>query len=116
MPITFEITDVDYAPEDLHDQTPLVARLIRQIPGTDRPDYWLAELDDPVRWKKGNAESQITHLVVSSRYEGTSISEDMAGLVIGIAYVTDQSVLEDDTLDFGKSAYVAIGVANTVDA
>ncbi len=24
--------------------------------------------------------------------------------------------LEDDTLDFGKSAYVAIGVANTVDA
>lgn len=116
MPVTFEITDVDYAPEDLDDQTPLVARLIRQIPGTDRPDYWLAELDDPVRWTRGNAESQITHLVVSSRYEGTSISEDMARLVIGIAYVTDQSALEDETLDFGKCAYVAIGVANTVDA
>jgi len=36
--------------------------------------------------------------------------------VSGLAYVTDQSVLDDDTLDSGKCAYVAIGVANTVDA
>ena len=116
MPVTFTITGVDFAPEDLPDQTPLRARLIRQIPGTDSPDYWLAELDRPVTWRQGNSERRITHLVVGARLEGTAISEDMAGLLIGIAYVTDQSVLEDEALDFGKCHYVAIGTADTIDA
>ena len=116
MPVTFTITGADYAPEDLHDQTPLRARLIRQIPGTDRPDYWLAELDRPVTWRRGDRERRITHLVVCSRHEGTAISEDMVGLLIGIAYVNDQSVLGDVALDFGKCQYVAIGTADTIDA
>ncbi len=108
MPVTFMITGADYAPEDLHDQTPPRARLIRRIPGTDRPDYRLAELDRPVTWRRGDSERRITHLVVGARLVGTAISEDMADLAIGIAYVTDQSVLEDEALDFGKCQYVAI--------
>jgi hypothetical protein len=32
-------------------------------------------------------------------------------LPVGIAYVTDISLLEDSELDFSKSAYVAIGIA-----
>ncbi len=116
MPVTFTITGVDYAPEDLHDQTPLRARLIRQIPGTDHPDYWLAELDRPVTWRQGDRERRITHLVVGARLEGTAISEDMAGLLIVIAYVSDQSVLEDEALDFAKCQYIAIGTADTIDA
>ncbi len=116
MPVAFTITGADYASEHPHDQTPLRARLIRQIPWTDRADYWLAELDRPVTWRRGNTEQRITHLVVCSRHEGTAISEDMVGLLIGIAYVTDQSVLGDDALDFGKCQYVAIGTADTTDA
>ena len=96
MPVTFTITGADYAPEDLHDQTPLRARLIRQIPGTDRPDYWLAELDRPVTWRR-------------DRVPGS-------GVRARIAYVTDQTVLEDDALDSGKCRYVAIGNADTIDA
>ncbi len=90
--------------------------MIRQIPGTDRLDYWLAELDRPVTWRRGDRERRITHLVVCSRHEGTAISEDMVGLLIGIAYVNDQSVLGDVALDFGKCQYVAIGTADTIDA
>jgi hypothetical protein len=40
----------------------------------------------------------------------------MSGLLIGIAYVTDQSVLEDEALDFGKCQCIAIGTADTIDA
>ncbi len=90
--------------------------MFRRIPGTDRPDYWLAELDRPVTWRQGDRERRITHLVVGARLEGTAISEDMVGLLIGIAYVTDQSVLGDDALDFGKCQYIAIGTADTIDA
>ncbi len=87
---------------------------MRQIPGTDRADYWLAELDRPVTWRRGATEQRTTHLVVCSRHEGAAISEDMVGLLIEIAYVTDQSVLGDDALDLRKCRYVAIGTADTM--
>jgi len=42
------ITGVDYAPEELDEQTPLVVKLLREMPGDDRPDYWLGELKTPI--------------------------------------------------------------------
>ena len=38
------ITVVDHAPADLYGQVPLTIELLRETPGTDRPDYWLGEL------------------------------------------------------------------------
>lgn len=110
----FTISDVDYAPADLYDQTPVAARLLRRVPGTDRPDYWLAMLEKPLEWEQSpGVRQEVTHLIVCSRYQGTTISESMTDLVIGIAYVTDESLLEDEKLDFAKCRYVAIGLANT---
>ena len=42
------ITTVDYAPGELYDQTPIVVKLLRQLPGPDRPDYWLGETERPI--------------------------------------------------------------------
>lgn len=39
----------------------------------------------------------------------------MEGLLIGIAYVTDQSVIEDEALDFAKCTDVAIATAHATD-
>jgi hypothetical protein len=105
------ISSVDYAPEDLYDQVPLIVDLIRQLPGDDRADYWLGALQTPIRWTVDNRVREITHLVVAARWEGTEIAARVQNLPIGIAYVTDQSVLGDARLDFAKSAYVAIGMA-----
>jgi hypothetical protein len=38
--MNIKVTDVDYAPDDLRGQTPFTARILRQIPGSDRPDYF----------------------------------------------------------------------------
>ncbi len=114
MATVFEIHDVDYAPRDLPGQTPFAATLLRRIPGEDRPDYWLARLESPLLWEERSAtRRQVTHVIVCSRYEGTTITDDMQGMVVGIAYVTDDSLLEDDALDFRKCRYVAIGTATT---
>jgi hypothetical protein len=48
------IDSVDYAPDDLYDQVPIVAWLTRQVPGDDRPDYWLCELVRPISWATPN--------------------------------------------------------------
>jgi hypothetical protein len=115
MALDFEISDVDSAPEDLPDQTPFTATLLRRMPGKDRPDYWLARLTKPLRWEQPTGPPRpVTHLIISSRYEGTTVTEEMNGLVVGIAYVTDDSLLEDESLDFEKCRYVAIGTASTI--
>jgi hypothetical protein len=115
--VELTISSVDYAPGDLYDQVPLRVALLRQVPGPDRPDYWLGALGEPVRWvsdHKGFFE--ISHVVLSARWQGTSIGPGNTGLPVGIAYVLDMSLLDDEVLDFTKCRYVAIGIADDTTA
>ena len=106
------ISSVDYAPAELDEQLPIVAELIREIPGDDRPDYWLASTVGPIRWISDNIDHSITHLVLAARWQGTRIAPGVEHLPIGIAYVTDDTLLDDSRLDFNKCKYVAIGIAS----
>lgn len=106
------ITDVDHAPEELHDQMPLVVELLRELPGDDRPDYWLGRLRTPIRWLHEGRERRITHLVLAARWEGTRIEPGVESLPVGIAYVVDESLVDDSRLDFAKCVYVAIGTSH----
>ncbi len=106
------ITSVDYAPEDLYEQVPLLVDLLRQLPGSDRPDYWLGHLLHPLEWYVDGVEREVTHLVLSTRWVGGQFVTGARHLPIGIAYVKDRSVLEDARLEFSKCAYVAIGVCD----
>jgi hypothetical protein len=105
------VTTVDYAPEELHDQVPFTLELLRQLPGPDRPDYWLGRLETPIRWIDNNIERWITHMVLAARWEGTRIEPRVERLPLGIAYVTDDSLLEDNEVTFEKCRYVAIGIS-----
>ena len=106
------VTSVDYAPEELYEQVPLVFDLIREIPGDDRPDYWIAKCEMPIRWIHDNFEKQVNYVVVAARWEGTRIESNAENLPIGISYVIDESVLNDEKLKFKKCIYVAIGVSH----
>jgi hypothetical protein len=110
--VQLTITSVDHAPEELHEQTPLVVDLLRELPGPDRPDYWLGRVVTPIRWIDQNIERTINHVIVSARWEGTRIEPNVTNLPVGIRYVTDASQLEDPALDFAKCRYVAIGLAH----
>ena len=106
------VTMVDYNPPDLNDQVPFSFALVRQIPGPDRPDYWLGRLDSPLRWVDEGRERQVEYVVVSARWQGTQIEPRVEHLPIGIAYVTDPSQMDDAELSFDKCRYVAIGTAS----
>jgi hypothetical protein len=110
----FSVTSVDYAPDDLYEQTPFSATVLRQIPGSDRPDYFLAQLDRPLKWKTEKEESSVTHIVVTPRWVGGALSSAMRTTPVNIAYVTDLSVLQDAKLDFKKCHYSAIGTADGI--
>jgi hypothetical protein len=106
------ITSVDYAPEELYDQVPFAVKLVRQLPGPDRPDYWLGAIDGSLQWLEGNFERRITHVILAARWEGTHITPHVEHLPVGMAYVTDLSQLEDASVSFDKCKYVAIGLAD----
>jgi len=106
------ITGVDYAPPELEGQTPIVVFLLREIPGDDRPDYWLGEVKVPIRWIHENHQLTIRHLVLAARWEGTRIEPNAKDLPVGIAYVTDESLLKDERLNLDKCHYVAIGISH----
>jgi len=106
------VRSVDYAPAELDDQTPFVVELLRQIPGSDRPDYWLGALQKPLSWIDGDIHRQIDHLIICARWQNTQIQPGISNFPIGIAYVVDSSQIDDAMVDFEKTKYVAIGIAN----
>ena len=67
------ITSVDLGPEELQGQIPLLIELLRELPGPDRPDYWLGRAVNPIRWIEGGVERQITHVIVAARLPHTRI-------------------------------------------
>lgn len=107
----FLITSVDYAPDELNEQTPFRGRILRRISGPDRPDYHIAELDQPLKWKKNETEVNITHIVLAARWVDGILGPMMKHTPVNIAYIVDQTVLSDEVLDFEKCFYCAIGVA-----
>jgi hypothetical protein len=108
------VTSVDYAPPELDAQVPFHVRLLRSLPGPDRPDYWLGALSRPLVWIDDNIEREVRHLVLCARWQGTQIEPAVENLPVGIAYVVDDTQLTDTAVDFGKCRYVAIGLATGI--
>ena len=106
------ITSVDYAPSELEAQCPLIVDLVRELPSDDRPDYWIGKAQKAIKWVDKNIEREVFHLVLAARWEGTRIEPNAKNLPVGIAYVTDETLLNDDRLDLKKCAYVVIGFSH----
>lgn len=105
----FSVLHVD-GPEDFDGALPLKGQILHQLPGPDRPDYFLAALDTPFIWRK--EQKIISHIILCVRWVGGVLSPTMRHKPVNIAYVTDESVLSDTKLDFQKCYYAAIGVAD----
>ena len=106
------IDNID-GPRDLADKAPVTVDLIRQIPGPDRPDYWIATLEMPLA-VVDNHDREVTHLILAARWVGTAIAAGMKHVPVGIAYVIDSSLLTDEQLSFAKCRYVAIATASDI--
>ena len=123
------ITSFDQAPVELGWQTPVNGELYRLVPGPDRPDYSIMVLERSIHFypseqfdlgrvpaerrvadRKGRPMVRVDALVVCSRFVGQQLHPGMQDLPVNIAYVIDDAVLTDPSLDFGKIEYAAIGL------
>jgi hypothetical protein len=104
------IKSVDHAPDDLERQTPFRGRLLRKIGARDRPGSWLAELNRPLSWTRDGVTHTIRHIVVVARWQGMVIAPG-ARLPVNIAYILDESLVHEESFDFSRAEFVAIGWA-----
>lgn len=96
--------DCDYAPEDMEEQLPIECTIERTIQGSDRPDYSIAICKKPIHY----GEQEIKYLVLAPRFVGQHINTKTEKIVLGVAYVIDDSLVNDKVLSFKKCKYVAI--------
>jgi hypothetical protein len=54
-------------PDILADNAPIFVELVRQIPGPDRPDYWIAALDTALDVTVEKHHQTVTHLILAPR-------------------------------------------------
>ncbi len=110
-PFNIEISEITKGPDELSYQLPVQAKVLKQIPGKDRPDYFLVELEKSVFWvdEQKDINTEINYLIICSKKKGQSISNEMKDVILAIAYVTDESVKTDSRLNFKKCEYVAVG-------
>ncbi len=108
------ITSVDYAPESFEAAVPITIKLLRQLPGPDRPDYWLGELEVPFEYVADEKLLKAKYFIVSARWQGTQITPNAENLPINIAVLIDETQLYASQIDFAKSKFIAIGFVNEV--
>jgi hypothetical protein len=88
--------------------------LVRQIPGPDRPDYWIAALEMPLSVAVDNHGRKVTHLILAARWVGTAIAQGIKHIPVAVAYVIESTLLTDEQLSFAKCRYVAIATASDI--
>jgi hypothetical protein len=89
--------------KEFRERLPISCNLIRQMPGKDRPDYWLAQLEEAIEYNGRN----IGYVILCLKSIGDSISVDKE-TTYNISVVTDESLLNDSSLDFSKVEPVAV--------
>ena len=124
---SFVITRLDAGPEEFAAVLPLRARVIRVMPGSDRADYVLCYVERPIPFRvpagfdlshvhpeslTRDAQGEliaVQGIVICTRLVGETFSAGMKDLAVNIAYVIDNSLTRDPSVDFAKLEFAAIG-------
>lgn len=134
------IDGIDMGPDDLRPQLPAEARLLRQIPGPDRPDYFFAVLDEALTYRTtladlrergvdpdaadprlirihddGTVDLRVFGICFAARIAGESPHVGMKDFPVMLAYVIDNTALQDETLELSKVLYAAVASISDID-
>ncbi|UMB69147.1 hypothetical protein [Mycobacterium paraterrae] len=139
---TFEIVDIDYdqtgfgggqGVAEVRAQLPRTAKLTRRLAGPDRDDYFLAILENPIRyhpsppfdWSRSPERFTATDdsgrfiwvygIIIAALMTGTQIHAGMKNFAVNLAFVIDHTAGSDEMLDFGKCDSIGWATINDVD-
>lgn len=104
---TLIIEDFDAVPQGA--AAPLRVDLLHPLLSDDGSEYWLGSLEQPILYQKDGQSVDVRHAVVAPGWAGTSFHHAFEGGRVNLAYVTDNTLLNDAKMSFAKVDYVAFG-------
>ena len=106
----FSINDIDTGPIELRERLPVAGMIFEKLNHVDGSEYYLATLK-----KLFQSEGRkITYIIVGARNLGEYISPKMKDFAVNIAYVIDDSLINQKNMDFNKGEFAAIGFATDI--
>lgn len=112
-PMRMTLHSLDTGPEDFSRALPVSGAVLRRIPGKDNPDYYLVKLDNSVQLETSKGKMMVSFLIITPYMVGDSIRPGNR-LGVNMAYVIDETVIEDAELQFSKVDHVAIGFCEII--
>lgn len=88
---------------------PMPVRIIRRLNSEDGAEYWLGELQKKIVYKKDGRTMTVKYAVVAPGWQGLSFADSFEDGRVNVAYVTDETLLQDKSMVFAKADYVAFG-------
>jgi hypothetical protein len=88
---------------------PMRIQLIRHLKSQDGAEYWLGKPEQAIFYPRASGPITINYVVVSPGWVGCSLKIGFTDKRINLAYVVDPSQVGEDSIDFAKCDYVAIG-------
>lgn len=88
---------------------PMSVRIIRRLNSEDGAEYWLGELPSKIAYEKAGRTISVKYAVVAPGWQGMSFVDAFEDGRVNLAYVTDETLLQDTSMDFAKADYVAFG-------
>ena len=136
----FSIDAIDVGPDDLPGQLPALGQLRRVIPGPDRPDYVIAQLDTPLRHHTtldklrhagvdvAGVDAGIVHveqdgaatitadvIVMAARLVGQQVHQGMQRFPVNLALALNGSVRSGEQLEFKNCLPIAVAMISDRD-
>lgn len=93
---------------------PMAIDVIRQLESDDGSEWWLGRIQNEISYVKDGHELTIKYVIVAPGWIGMTFNGDFDGYRVNLAYVIDESLLEDSKIDFTKTDYVAFGSGRLV--
>ncbi|OXL17270.1 hypothetical protein [Psychrobacter sp. DAB_AL32B] len=106
----FSIINIDTGPIELRERLPIEGMIFNKLEHDDGSEYYLATLKEPFQ----SEERQITYIIIGARNLGQHVGPKMDGLPVNIAYVIDDSLLNQKNMDFNKGKFSAIGFVTDI--
>ena len=105
------LTKFENAPSWLIARSSISLEPIRPLKSDDGSQYILSKLMTPIV----TTERTITHFVVGARNQGERLRKGVENLPVNIAVVTDNTLLDDDEMDFEKGEFIGQGIGSVIE-
>ena len=103
----FSITDIDTGSVKLRENIHTEGMIFNKLNHDDGSEYYFATLKKPLQ----SEGRQIIYIIIGARDLREHIGPKMKNFPINIAYVIDDSLIDQKNMDFNKGEFVAVGFA-----